>query len=84
MSFFDKNLDRARQLLSYSTERETAKTLVESGMSSEDAFLVVMAAKVIDKDEPKSEEWLNDELPSFPGVALFEAVIVEAPLEDLN
>lgn len=47
-----ENIDRARNLLQYVSPREAMESLVASGLSVEDAFLVIKAATVVPSPPP--------------------------------
>lgn len=47
MSNTENIIERARTLLCYMSEHEVANTLAESGVSNEDAFLCIKAAKIL-------------------------------------
>ena len=51
---FDKNLDRARQLLEsgYADAPEVMTRLVKDGMTPADAFLIIKAAQVVPSPPP--------------------------------
>lgn len=50
MNNFDSNISRVRNLLQYGSPQDAMATLVESGISPEEAYLLIKAAQVVPVD----------------------------------